>query len=385
MKRIKRLGLTVFAVTALIALVGAGSAVAATAGFTADSYPATVSGSQVGKVTFKSPNTTFACEGASLGATLKGPSSTLTTEVSDSCGGQMKMNGCSYAFHPGSGSSFGGTFDIAPCGQITFCCFYTVEGKLIPFSIYSKTGMKETTYENVGSGSSAAVIVHVKVTGVKYSKNNESALEDGTLEGTWQISAKNSKGSATGLHVEAERQIGMYMATDEVSGEPVFGFEQLPIQISGVQQSEEGSEFSLPGWGSLNCSNYGSPETLYSMDAFVVTSMSKCKAFGVATTADMHGCGYYVHVKSTGSPYTGNVGLACPEGVAGVTYTTPLGPVTIPPQEFGSATYETKGSGSGREVYVVVKGTNIKYSIFGSTSENGTFKWHTTFKGRLFP
>ena len=91
---------------------------------------------------------------------LSRPESLVTPVAKTRCNAPVKTNGCEIAFHPGSGSS--GTIDIGPAGcepiQVTVkSCQYS-----IPAQSFS------TTFENVGSGASAAVLANVNATKFKY-------------------------------------------------------------------------------------------------------------------------------------------------------------------------------------------------------------------------
>ena len=242
MKSIMSLGFALLTAAALFALPGVASA---SGGIVADQYPVTLSATPIGDQRLYFEPEGIACNGQKFEAGLEHPSTNVvpTSMADDSCTvGPLAMNGCKLEFNLGSNSIGVGP---AGCGPSTITTLTNCK-----ISINSQTGRPATyTYKNVGSGSSAAVQVHVnaspKVTQSGNCKAGENVME---YVAEWEVTARNGKAQAVGIKSIASGSlpVGVFMAGDLPENE--FGLSRLdaqvfPVNVNGALQP--GTEFTV--------------------------------------------------------------------------------------------------------------------------------------------
>lgn len=223
MKRIRNLGLAAVMALALTATVGAASASASA--FVADEYGeygAYVNGDSGGQE-WQAFGAAAQCGASHFSlAALAEPSSTLaaTTLTNPNCEllpsgnyAPFKFNGCSFVFHTGEETKWGGfsgTVDIGPAG----CGPMTVEySRWCPtWSFYPGTGFPgwpdlPVEFTNEGTGSKATVRAEVELVGIETQMpgvgcSSGKITKEGKYFGNWTLKAENELGEAIGLRVE---------------------------------------------------------------------------------------------------------------------------------------------------------------------------------------
>lgn len=198
------------ALLAAFALMITGAASAQAANFTAASYPAFVSGepSAAGVPTFTfEGGTTAKCEVTGFAGEITKATSELKQELgvfgctNFGAAGAIEMNGCTFVFHPGTGSAdkFSGTFDIAcPSGKSI-----SVTGNTCTITIGAQTGKGPIAYERVTTAPNEVLATfQMKSTaGFSYTKtvdggtcplSGTGAKTDGVISGGIRFQAANS-------------------------------------------------------------------------------------------------------------------------------------------------------------------------------------------------
>jgi len=144
-----------------------------------------------------------------------------------------------------------------------------------------------------------------------------------------------------------------------------FRSEGAPVTLTGTQEGESNA-FDVQ-FGEVKCKSAkytGTTTTATATTVSVAPAYAECTFAGVATTIDMNGCTYLLHVTNAGPPYTGVVDVVCPGGAqivvtGGTKCIVDVGPQT----NLGPVTYTNIGSGTTREVTLDLAGlTNITYT-----------------------
>jgi hypothetical protein len=206
--RMTKLGV---ALVAALAALTIGAAGAQAANFTAASYPAFVSGEPSGAgvpaLNFEGGNAAK-CEIFGFAGEIAKATSELKQEAgifgcnNFGAAGSIEMNGCTFVFHPGTGSAdkFSGTFDVAcPVGKTI-----SVTGNTCTVTIGAQTGKGPIAYERVttapnevlatfGMKSSAGFSYTKTVDGASCPLAGTGAKTDGVISGGIRFQAANSK------------------------------------------------------------------------------------------------------------------------------------------------------------------------------------------------
>ncbi len=213
MKRTGTFGALVALVLSMTMLWAASSASAT--GFVADEYPASVLSAHTATPTFHFGIEAVTCGGQGIEWTgIANGSKTIAPIFGNaSCsGGSLKMNGCTFVFHPGNEGN--GTVEIGPSG----CGALTVNSGGCERSIPAQTGLA-ATYEETGEGASAKVNVEIDG-GIEYINVSgwcsAGKKTNGTYRTNIEISALNQEGEPTGLSLDAS---AVFLA-GEKSAEP---------------------------------------------------------------------------------------------------------------------------------------------------------------------
>jgi hypothetical protein len=199
---------------------------ASAAQFKAESYPASLTGNQLGTGTGGTPGesgTILSFEGqmtecGSGGFTgeLKAASTQVSiNQFGASCTAfgfmtaSLSWNGCSYRLNVGSGSvdSYSGTIDfVCPAGQKI-----VITGGECEIQIGAQSNLSTVSYENLTTEKPQKLRVVFNVSGFTYTKvkdgflcplNGTGVANDGKLVGGTKVSATASGGIATGLKIE---------------------------------------------------------------------------------------------------------------------------------------------------------------------------------------
>ena len=313
MKRIRSTGIIATVALGLMALFGASSASAA--GFVTDSYPATVNAGVTTTATFTLGIATSTCSMTAEPAGMFGPSKANTHEIK--CPETLEPNGCKFILHPGSGSS--GTFDIGPagCGPMTL----TVSGCVM--SVAPQTGLA-ATYEEVGSGSTAAIEVIFGEVNIKTTKIKGCGASNGTeatvkFGNRWSLTATKG-GVSTGLHIASSaiylegKESALPAVQPRFTGEWSSEWKGHPFPVFGSQNATSQHLLTL-GIRTTFCTSVDflgetpSPSSELSLTA----EYSGCMATGgLLVTMKMNGCYYKLHVSNAGPPYVGTTDVVCP-------------------------------------------------------------------------
>jgi hypothetical protein len=231
MKRIKGLALAAFAVAAMAALPAAASA---SGGFVADSYPATLHGSQVGWLTINPGGHEIGCNAAQGAMTFEGtlakpyPSATTSKTSDPKCNsGSVELKGCQLQLHPGTA-----TVDIVTsgCGPVNVwsssCLGYS--------SIGAQSGIA-AKFENYGSGSEAGFRVVFSNASVQYTVAKGNLCEKaGTytllLNGEFKVTATNAESKAIGTSViSGDVPLGLFVD----GGSSSLAAPEYPVHVKG--------------------------------------------------------------------------------------------------------------------------------------------------------
>ncbi len=210
MRTVKQISLVALAALALTALASTATA-SASVFKAAPWYSATLEGTDVGhgptSDILESFGGTWECNPPKFRSTsLKGPSSTLAVAEFKSTGHcwanpgsgerEIKMNGCTFAFHPGAPPSFAGTMDIT-CPEKAAIVIEDIYSSC-DFSIEPKTGIS-TQYANV-KGS----VEITKLTGLtvkKFGCGGTVTNENASWSVDWNVVALNEAGGAEELQL----------------------------------------------------------------------------------------------------------------------------------------------------------------------------------------
>lgn len=405
MRRIRALGLAAVAALALTVLPASASAFG---GLEADKYPVFLLAEDVSEgqtIGFYDGVSTQFCTNveAKFEAALKGPSGTVVASPTwKGCSFPITANGCKFEFHPGSEDSF----DIGPpgCGPIT------TEDEFCKYAIGAQTGLP-ATYKNVGTGSSAKVMIEIDTDEIEYTISGficgKGTYTDGEYEGAWEVMAGSENGMPVGIHAVDQFPTGFFItgkAAEKEAEQPRFSAEKYPTVIRGGQV--EAHEFipsvsALYGYGEgLQCEDVGFDTEVTGSTATlsVAASYTGCDVIvhEFPTTINMNSCRYVFNLLNIGPPYAGTMDIVCTkEGDAIETKWFPTwgGSCTVrtgPQKGLKSVTFANVGEGSKRgvEIDFEVKGiesTFLNGPLLCGVEKNSTHKDGTyTGSSQLF-
>ena len=364
MRNRRKLGLIALAVLALSGLWAASaSAYTQQKVFQASSYPAKITGTQVGESTLTTVKGTISCN-TSLSGQINGSTSVASLALSGYCESfgvknSFKTNGCNVELTPGW-NALG--FGPSGCGPIT------LQVSTCTISIPAQDGLF-ATYENSGGG----VRVTLNTSRLRYSGACAADNEGGKFTATWQLS-------------------GVSMSAPGES--TVFAAEKYPANLVGTAEAGAPHVINTEG-GKIECKNTSFSGSLASAAKAVTLtpSYSDCNAFGFTSSVVVapNGCTY---TYSLGESENHSMAINCPVGSS---ITVAAGPcsVSIPAQSgLKTITYNnldaTPTSRSAIEILSNVSGltytvTNDGFGCpFGGTGtrKTGTITGTTLLEGR---
>lgn len=183
MRNLKALGL------ALVPIFAFSVAMASTAvadEFTAEAYPATITGSleQGTPMTIGTTAGHTTCNVAKQHGTIPGPTTTLTMTASwENCQGGgfpgvVHMNGCDFLYHVNGGMLTTGWVDIiCPPGQEITKTSGPIGGTIkCVIHIPPQAGLGPVTYTNVGAGPTREITVEINANNLAYSHTAGTGL-----------------------------------------------------------------------------------------------------------------------------------------------------------------------------------------------------------------
>lgn len=363
--------------------------------FTADQYPATLSGVQggyfSGYTNISTEVGTYKCEAPPLSVEVPHAAEQITAPASNagcfSFGSTLLANSCEFTFHPGESSK--GTVDIggAKCGGLSL-------GYLgCTIKIFPVSGLP-ATYKNLGTGSSARVEVEVQEAAIKEEMTtgcSQHKTYTGSWKGSWVLTSKK-EGTAVGLHTHAFPGLSINAFNE-------FHSEIYPVMVNGEQtEGKVGEktysklEFATVG-GSVKCSTatfatylgFFPEGYLYDAEFLAETpTLEGCTLAGLgATVTPEAGC--FFEFGSAG-PFTANLGLCGLEVKSSVTPCK----LVFSPQARTGLEYANVGSGSSSKVemkadvsgltYQVIEGPKCSGKPASGTYNDGKFRGVASFK-----
>lgn len=196
----------------------AASAAQAVPQFTAEAYPATIDGQQVGAFVLKDSGGEFSCSEGTYTGALEKASSTLTLNAQyASCAwsglsATIFMNGCSYVFHlkeKTGNDTYKGPFDIScPAGKVIEVNAYTSKSHTVlvcRVTIGSQTGLGPAVFVNITAENDDEIPEATE--GLKYTQEGvctNGEFNTGIIQGAALFTAKNELGEPIGLGVSGE-------------------------------------------------------------------------------------------------------------------------------------------------------------------------------------
>ena len=289
---------------------------------TAESYPATLTGTQLNthKLEFTALSLWAECEVAKLAGTLASPgSSTVTLHPSyEKCkafglNATIDTEGCDYVAHigetSGSGAPYIGSTDLECSGASVIQITAGIVGNKCEMQIGTQTGFNGEVVNKVGPPRDLEL--RANLTGLAYKVTKD--------EGTCPLSKVGEtfkdgdyKGNSTLTGVGA----GLFVSEEGTSIPGTLTAESYPATLTGTQLNTHKLEFTaLSLWAECEVAKLAG--TLASPGSSTVTlhpSYEKCKAFGLNATIDTEGCDYVAHIGETsgsGAPYIGSTDLEC--------------------------------------------------------------------------
>ena len=363
MKRMKHLGVAVFAALALTA--GIGAAGASAANFEAESYPATFAASETGELQFTFSSFNTQCQAPALSGSLGSVNPLAEPTAADSTCAflgtvPMKMNGCKIGYRPGIETAVGkfeGAFDVnCPAGKRI-----EITSANCSAAIPAQVGLR-AQYENVGAGTQRAVKVTAEANNLKYTQLkgaicSEKSAEAGLWGGSWNIQGRTGGGKQQGLWLKSgnvalpakglavEKEVGLKTGAETSS---IFG-----------QQNPEEKLVLKTAAGTLTCSTANFTATTFSAWSIQLQpSYSGCTNSGLATTINPNGCTFNVAV---GIP-TGHADISCPAGKSITAVVAPGGVVSC---TITIGTQETDSGGLTFQNQVITAKLSLGLAITG--------------------
>lgn len=305
----------------------------------------------------------------------------------------MKSNGCKVNLKPGAetGSGvFSGTAEIPSCPGLSYLASGSCTVTYLP------QGGIAASFENVGSGASAAVNVSLSGTGLEYTISGSGCpvgtYKNGTLQGSWNVWAQSAGGGQVNLHTA--RQNGIFLAgeqSEDPKAQPRFEAEGYPAGIIAPQVTQHVFGTSI---GNLKCNGVDLGATVggASSELGLDPEFRGCRVNASKTTIRTNTCTYALKVANAAGPYSGTLSLACSGSNQLEAEFLGWGgncTIKIPPQTLASVSYENQGSGASRTVLASMSGTGLKYTL-GANCEltpgsygNGTLSGSTSLGGLL--
>jgi hypothetical protein len=323
------------AALAVVALAALPAVASASAGVSANSYPATLHGTEASEIKLSALGTTSSCHGYEFEATLTGKTtapSFTSTKNPINCGSfqNLTMNGCKLELDPGGRPTVG--IGPAGCGPITF-------GYAGGCSIPAQKGIS-ATYENVGSGSGSYFNVKIASASVEYSSNSE--IYCGRKKGTYGDLTMAATIKVSGG--EGARAIGGGLDAGGPEGNQ-FVAADYPATVVGERLNFEGlvGKVVVLGWGtrSVQCNvvEYKGGELSGPASSLTLTASfpSKCDSFvgKSTTTVSMNSCRYvYSGVKpgSFENEHVAAAEIACTKAGDAITMSMPGCNLSVPAQ-----------------------------------------------------
>lgn len=280
----------------------------------------------------------------------------------------MKLNGCTFTFHPGAEQSagvFGGTVDLGPSGCGPLSMKYNGGCELL---IYPKSGLS-AEYKNVSEGSSTAVEMTVRATGLKYGGACSSGGgTNATYVGSWKlkgISPPPGGVKRSGVWVS---QLGVYATGGE---HPKFNAETYPASIPSVVNKTSGFHVGIPGAGEGECTGGKLMSRLSQAESSMTGtgSFEGCTLFGYPESViRTNSCGLKFGITTAAGGLAGNVEIACEKSGDSIELVpeflgVPACVISLPPQSFSKVSYgNSEATGNKRSVTAIVEGKGIRYS-----------------------
>lgn len=216
----KRLSIAILAVAAAMAVSAVTSTAASAGTFKAESYPATITGTQTTAVTFTGVVGKWTCKTVSMQGTLTEASSALNLAPTYSecswagVGATTNMEGCTYEFTGGNTvegkeSKIEATMDVkCPAGKEVKL---VLNGGTCTIFIPEQTGLKSATFENTTAPTPDDVDLTLALSGIKYKVVNgllgcpnspaDGTYTNGTISGVETLSADNKSGTPIAFSV----------------------------------------------------------------------------------------------------------------------------------------------------------------------------------------
>lgn len=216
----KRLAVAILATAAALAVSAVATTAASAGTFKAESYPATITGTQTTAVTFTGVVGKWTCKTVAMQGTLKEASSALNlapayTECSwAGVAATTNMEGCTYEFTAGntvegSESKIESTMDVkCPAGKEVKL---VLNGGTCTIYIPEQTGLKSATFENTPAATPDDVDLTLALSGIKYKVVNgflgcpnnpaDGTYTNGTIAGGETLTADSSGGSPIAFSV----------------------------------------------------------------------------------------------------------------------------------------------------------------------------------------
>ena len=363
---------------ALMAVVLLPAAASASAGLSATEYSATLSGDDIGSIYVGIGSELESCSGLKFSGTLKEQSKSATTSsvVDPTCGtfASLAFKGCQLKLDPAGYQTLG----VSPSGcgpvNVTFApCAGT-------FAIEGGTNIA-ASYQTVGTGSSAHVVVSFDDSSVDYvSLNNNLCAAKGEhksnlhLKGEIDITAKNSKQETIGLKTVSG---GVYVGGGK---EGKIEADDYPAVVSGDLLNlgpyhGKAKVLSYPGEGEdIDCgavhysatAELTAPAKSFSLNA----SYSKCEWPGLGEVGvSMNSCHYtFSSLSEAGSKdeYQGAASIACNTGDK-IVLTGPGCTVTIGAQSLSKGgSFVNWDVGTEASLLGSTRGEKLKFSSEGA-------------------
>ncbi len=321
MRKIRSLILASFAVAALAVLPSAALASAGSPGVSADSYPATLHGSQSGYLSLRLGAGSTLCYGMTFEGTLaeKSAVATASTVKDPTCNlgiDHLRLNGCKIEIQPSGAGSVG--IGPAKCGTPEF----SVEGCAgLTLPVPSKI---HATYENVGGH----IVVNINDNEVEYVSNGAGCKSKGThtdlaISGSLEVTATNAENKSIGTKVTTG---GLYVGG---VSEPRLEAAEYPVNVVGerlqapfvhqiklleTKDAEGATELKV----TCEAAAYSGGELTGASSSLSLTaSYSGCSLSGYLSapvTVDMRSCHYGYsgfEYSEAGEGYFGESEIAC--------------------------------------------------------------------------
>lgn len=197
---------------AAVALVAAFATTAHASTFTAEKYPATIGGTQVGEHVFTIENNlNVKCQGATFHGTLSAASSTAQLHpIYTNCSAfgflepTINSAGCDYLFHAGeevAADKHAGTVDIVCSAGASI----VIKASTCEVSVPAQTGLGSNNVENNTSPKDATATG--SLTGIKYTKTKDGFLCP--FAGTGTKTDGGYAGTATATAYSGGVQVGI--------------------------------------------------------------------------------------------------------------------------------------------------------------------------------